>query len=87
MAEREGFEPPIPLRVCRISSAVHSTTLPPLQVIEDIHKFGCDRVGRNTRLLPNCYRTPFDGRFSSACCRAASMRIAASSCIPGNTCE
>ncbi len=23
MAEREGFEPPIPLRVCRISSAVH----------------------------------------------------------------
>jgi hypothetical protein len=31
MAEREGFEPPIPLQVCRISSAVHSTTLPPLQ--------------------------------------------------------
>jgi hypothetical protein len=34
VAEREGFEPPIPLRVCRISSAVHSTTLPPLQIIE-----------------------------------------------------
>jgi hypothetical protein len=31
LAEREGFEPPIPLRVCRISSAVHSTTLPPLR--------------------------------------------------------
>ena len=31
MAEREGFEPPIRLPVCRISSAVHSTTLPPLQ--------------------------------------------------------
>ena len=31
MAEREGFEPPIPLRVCRISSAVQSTTLPPLR--------------------------------------------------------
>src|SRR4051812_36172949 len=30
MAEREGFEPPIRLPVCRISSAVHSTTLPPL---------------------------------------------------------
>jgi hypothetical protein len=33
MAEREGFEPPIPLRVCRISSAVHSTTLPPLRKV------------------------------------------------------
>ena len=31
LAEREGFEPPIPLRVCRISSAVQSTTLPPLR--------------------------------------------------------
>src|SRR6201996_8622374 len=30
-AEREGFEPPIGLHLCRISSAVHSTTLPPLQ--------------------------------------------------------
>src|SRR6185503_2221914 len=30
MAEREGFEPSIPLRVCRISSAVLSTTQPPL---------------------------------------------------------
>ena len=27
MAEREGFEPPIPLRVCMISSHVHSTRL------------------------------------------------------------
>src|SRR5580692_19679 len=27
MAEREGFEPPIPLRVCLISSQVHSTGL------------------------------------------------------------
>src|ERR1700724_332553 len=34
MAEREGFEPPIRLPVCRISSAVHSTTLPPLHPIE-----------------------------------------------------
>src|SRR6478672_4199038 len=31
LAEREGFEPPIPLRVCRISSAVLSTTQPPLR--------------------------------------------------------
>jgi hypothetical protein len=27
LAEREGFEPPIPLRVCLISSQVHSTGL------------------------------------------------------------
>jgi hypothetical protein len=32
VAEREGFEPPIRLPVCRISSAVHSTTLPPLRI-------------------------------------------------------
>jgi hypothetical protein len=31
VAERGGFEPPIPLRVCRISSAVLSTAQPPLQ--------------------------------------------------------
>jgi two-component system sensor histidine kinase KdpD len=31
LAEREGFEPPIRLPVCRISSAVHSTALPPLR--------------------------------------------------------
>lgn len=31
LAEREGFEPPIPLRVFRISSAARSTTLPPLR--------------------------------------------------------
>jgi hypothetical protein len=31
VAEREGFEPPVHLRVLRISSAVRSTTLPPLR--------------------------------------------------------
>jgi hypothetical protein len=34
MAEREGFEPPIELPLCRISSAVHSTALPSLREIE-----------------------------------------------------
>ena len=34
MAEREGFEPPIELPLCRISSAVHSTTLPSLREID-----------------------------------------------------
>jgi hypothetical protein len=33
MAERVGFEPTIPLRVCRISSAVLSTTQPPLRTL------------------------------------------------------
>gem|GEM_PF-4024301 len=31
MAEREGFEPPLRLRVKLISSQPHSTTLPPLR--------------------------------------------------------
>ncbi len=31
MAEREGFEPSIPVKVYRISSPARSTTLPPLQ--------------------------------------------------------
>ena len=33
VAEREGFEPPVELPPRRISSAVHSTTLPPLREI------------------------------------------------------
>ncbi len=36
VAEREGFEPPIRLPVCRISSAVHSTTLPPLREVKSL---------------------------------------------------
>ncbi len=32
MAEREGFEPSIELPLCRISSAVLSTTQPPLHM-------------------------------------------------------
>jgi hypothetical protein len=31
LAERGGFEPPIGLRLCRISSAVLSTAQPPLR--------------------------------------------------------
>ena len=33
MAEREGFEPPVELPPRRISSAVQSTTLPPLREV------------------------------------------------------
>src|ERR1700691_5837482 len=32
MAKREGFEPPIPVKVCLISSQVHSTALPSLRI-------------------------------------------------------
>jgi hypothetical protein len=37
MAEREGFEPSKPVKTCRFSRPVHSTTLPPLLVegVED----------------------------------------------------
>ena len=34
MAEREGFEPPIPFRVCRFSRPVPSTTRPPLRLLQ-----------------------------------------------------
>ena len=37
VADRERFELSIPLRVCRISSAVHSTALPPVRKAAD-HK-------------------------------------------------
>lgn len=33
LAEREGFEPPIPVKVCLISSQVHSTGLCHLSAI------------------------------------------------------
>jgi hypothetical protein len=36
VAEREGFEPPIGLRLCRISSAVLSTAQPPLHAMTPI---------------------------------------------------
>ena len=51
LAEREGFEPPIRLPVCRISSAVLSTTQPPLQlaVNKSISRL---LLGRKT---PDCY--------------------------------
>jgi hypothetical protein len=48
LAEREGFEPPIRLPVCRISSAVQSTTLPPLQASKIRHF--------SQRSILDCYR-------------------------------
>src|ERR1035437_6610029 len=34
LAEREGFEPPIPFRVCRFSRPEPSTTRPPLPLLQ-----------------------------------------------------
>jgi hypothetical protein len=58
LAEREGFEPPIGLHLCRISSAVHSTTLPPLQAIENNEVFLERSIPKRefaTALLPNVF--------------------------------
>ena len=49
MAERGGFEPPIRLHVCRISSAVHSTTLPPLRPLPRRSGPSCSKVSRRVR--------------------------------------
>ena len=48
LAEREGFEPPIPVKVCLISSQVHSTALPSLRAFI-INRLGCFV---KTRCLP-----------------------------------
>src|SRR6266700_1199040 len=34
LAEREGFEPPIPVKVCRFSRPVPSTARPPLRLLQ-----------------------------------------------------
>ena len=40
MAERKGFEPPLPFRVDLISNQAPSATRPPLQVLELTSKLG-----------------------------------------------
>src|SRR3954469_22782964 len=56
LAEREGFEPPIRLPVCRISSAVLSTTQPPLQAgrgrISRVASYVAKRLEPNKRGSP-----------------------------------
>src|SRR5438105_9434172 len=39
MAEREGFEPPIPFQVCRFSRPVPSTTRPSLRLLHFYYSF------------------------------------------------
>lgn len=47
MAERVGFEPTVPLQARRISSAVHSTTLPPLRGLVDAVRRGLSHSDEN----------------------------------------
>jgi hypothetical protein len=49
LADREGFEPPVQLPVRRISSAVLSTTQPPVQTVEIT---GLSRSGKLPRIAP-----------------------------------
>ena len=44
MAEREGFEPPVPLRVRLISSQVHSTGLCHLSAFFNYLQPGCSSL-------------------------------------------
>ena len=43
LAEGEGFEPSIRITVCRLSRAVHSTTLPPFQGVLRLARIGIIR--------------------------------------------
>ena len=47
LAERGGFEPPIELPLCRISSAVLSTTQPPLRSVSGLHLAAVEEATRN----------------------------------------
>src|ERR1700689_2016483 len=49
LAEREGFEPPIPFRVCRFSRPVPSTTRPPLRLLQFYYR------GRILRKFPTTF--------------------------------
>ena len=76
MAEREGFEPPIRLPVCRISSAVHSTTLPPLQCFEIYSVFGSTQSLLQPllpKLLPNASIFNLEAFSSDPKCRIESL--------------
>ncbi len=53
LAEREGFEPSIPLRVCRISSAVLSTTQPPLRIARGAEEGWL--VARHSAAIKGCH--------------------------------
>src|SRR5215470_6031701 len=55
LAEREGFEPPVRLPVRRISSAVRSTTLPPLHTA-DARRHLARAGASNSPFRRDCHR-------------------------------
>src|SRR5665213_4585532 len=56
MADRVGFEPTIPVKVLRISSAVPSTARPPVRLADQILKPGPDgKPGRKACATPRSY--------------------------------
>ncbi len=57
MAERGGFEPPIRLPVCRISSAVLSTTQPPLRAALGCYQTAAWNVFKNVASLAASWAT------------------------------
>src|ERR1051326_5146757 len=78
VAEREGFEPPIRLPVCRISSAVHSTTLPPLR---NENLWGRVVAGPYLAATP-----PLNKAGLIRICRAARRRRDAAATAPSRSC-
>src|SRR6266446_2469217 len=50
LAEREGFEPPIPFRVCRFSRPEPSTTRPPLRLIQFYYSLNFTAGGTQDRI-------------------------------------
>src|SRR5260370_3233062 len=61
LAEREGFEPPIPFQVCRFSRPEPSTTRPPLPLLSFTTVHGSRAVA---------YLNPFEFNFLQASIRA-----------------
>jgi hypothetical protein len=71
VAEREGFEPPIQLPVCRISSAVLSTAQPPLRYHETTTI--AELAGTKACSQPSCHASRLEGLLTPAL-RAPSTR-------------
>ena len=63
MAEREGFEPSVPLRKHALSKRAHSTTLPPLRVHEPRAK---KRVARERTRREGHAPHPVNGKSATA---------------------
>src|SRR5262245_54078353 len=77
LAERAGFEPAIPLRVCRISSAVLSTTQPPLRG-RLTYRYGPENAShsyRRYRAIDRSSRLVARARASLRTCRSRADKV------------